>query len=118
MAFSNNMQKVTDKLTKKFGDTVTLVEIIQGAYNTATGSTTDVEIEHTVKGVIQNYLSNELVAGVVNIDDLKCLIYASSFDISKKWNVRYRGAIWNVINIAKLSTQDTLIYYELQIRSK
>ncbi len=116
--FSSNMQKVTDKLTKKFGDTVTLLEVVQGVYDTQTGLTADIITPHVVKGVVEAYTSNELVAGLVGVDDLKVMVYASTFTITKEWKVNYRGMSWEIINLTDLSTQDTKIFYELQIRSK
>ncbi len=116
--FSSNMRKLTDRLTKKFGDTVTLVEITQGAYNPQTGNTSDTEIEHLVKGVISEYTVNEQALNLIGVDDLKVMIYADSLDITKKWAVKYRGSNWRVLNVDKLSTQDSLVYIELQIRSK
>jgi len=116
--FANNMKKVTDKLTKKFGDTITLVEIIQGDYNPDTGLVDETEIDHIVRGVISSYNTSDILPESVNVDDLMVMVYANDYDLDKSWNVRYNNKVWNIIAVSRLSTQDETIYYKLQIRSK
>lgn len=118
MSFSNSIKKVTDSLTKKFGDTIVLSTITQGAYDATTGETPKTSVNHTIKAVISDYVSSELVDGVIGIGDLKAMVYAKDFIIDKSWGVSYRGKQFNIMNVLLLSTQDENIYYELQLRNK
>ena len=117
MAFSDGIAKTTDKLIKKFGNTIALVEVVKGAYDPATGQTNDTQSDHPVKGVISNYSSSELIPDVINMGDMQVMVYADSFVIDKSWLVKIDGVEWNIINVIQLTTQDERIYYELQIRA-
>ena len=48
---------------------------------------------------------------------MKLTVPSKDFDITKQWEVEYRGDVWNIINIGFLDADDERIYYELQIRA-
>ena len=113
MSFSST----ATKLIKKFGDTATLREVTQGVYDPQTGSTADTFVDYVVKAVAEEYASNELVAGIINMDDVRLMI-DNKYKPTKDWLVIYDNSTWEIINVSRLSTSDTKVYYELQIRSK
>ncbi len=111
-------REIADSLTKRFGNTIVLSKVTQGVYNSVTGETPKTSVNHTVKAVISEYTSSELVAGVIDISDLKAMIYASDFEVDKSWSVSYKGKQFNIMNVLTQTTSDEDIYYELQLRNK
>jgi len=114
--FSDNMRALTDKLTKKFGDTVTLQEPVQGAYNPDTGRNTNTYTDHVIKAVISSYDSTDIIQGVIEMNDLRVFLYAKDFTPQKEWTVEYQGDKYSTVHVSRLSTQDKNVYYELQVR--
>ena len=112
------LQNLTPKLAKKFGNTAILVEKVKSAvYDPIEGGYPYTETKHDILAIVDNYTSNELVSGLINMDDLSLQI-SSEFNVTKEWIVEYEGKEWNIINISKQKNKDTNLYYILQIRSK
>ena len=117
MSFSTTVKKATKRLIDKFGSSITLTEVVKGIYDPITGETVDVKTPHIINGLIEEYKSSEIIPNVIDIEDLRVMLYASDFALNKSWTVTHDSKEWKIINLSKLNTQNTLVYYELQIRS-
>jgi len=116
--FADNMAKVAKKLIDKFGDDASLVNYSRGAYNPDTGESDKIRTEHPTKIHISQFDNSLVVAGVVNMDDMKILCY--NFDNvlpDKDWKVLMQGVEINIIAVQNIITaQNKLITFELQCR--
>jgi hypothetical protein len=116
--FLTKMQKVAKKLIDKFGSDVAIIEVIRDAYNPDTGEMEEFELEHPTKAHISNFDTSLVVAGVVNMEDLKLLCY--NFDNilpEKGWYVDVQGKRLTVISVNNVVTaQNGFITFELQCR--
>lgn len=115
---ADNLRGVSQRLINTYGSDIILLEVVQGAFDTTTGLYNQTIEQHETRGHIGGYTSSELVDGVVDIKDIKVLVYADSFDITKVWGVEYDGMKYNILNISKTTAQNESIIYILQCRAK
>ena len=118
MAFKDNMRATVDKLIKKYGMDLILHEAVPGEYDPATGKNATTFIEHKIKGHVEPYRSSEIIEGVINIDDLKILIYADNWSLSKDWYLSAYNEAFEIVNWTAIMTQNAPITMELQCRSR
>ena len=114
--FADNMRSLTDNLTKKFGDSVTLHEPSVSGYDPIHGRNIETSVTHSITAVVSTYDSSDLIDGVIEMDDLSIMIYADSFKIDKGWQLEYETSMYSVIHVNRLSTQNKYVYYEVQVR--
>ena len=116
--FADNMRNVANSLINKFGSDIELVEIIQGIMNPDTGMP-DVQFHsYHIKAHVSPYEANQIEKDVIDINDIRVLIYADVFDISKKWVLKYDGQGYEIINMNRTTAQNKRIVYELQCRGR
>ena len=114
--FADSMRSLTDNLTKKFGDSVTLQEPTQGAYNPATGRNDNTYKTHDITAVVSSYNSSDIIQGVIEENDLQVFLYAADYVPNKEWKLTYQGADYSFVHVSRLSTQNKSVYYEIQVR--
>lgn len=115
MSFTVRAYNTAKKLIDKYGDTITIIDRTQTAYNPNTGEYDSVEVDTPTKGVVSNFDTSEIVEGVINIDDIQVLLYAPY--ITPEFDFYYNGERYNVINILqRISVQDGAIIYKVQGR--
>lgn len=116
MSFSSSMQKTADRLTKKYGDDITLVDVYDCVYDPTTGDNTCTRDEYEIKGTVSAYTIQESGdSTTVNVDDLRVLIEVP-FEVSKTFEVIYKNETYEIINIVKTRSQNATIVQALQIR--
>lgn len=109
------MFKWVNDLINKDGDDIVLNEIVIGVLDTNTGLTTDTVTPHPMKAVITQYTTNELIEGVINFGDQKALIETDLIP-SKTWTVEHFGDTYKIVNIKRITTQNAIVTYTLQLR--
>jgi len=114
----DNLRSMSDRLTGKYGNTIVLHEVMQSGVNLDTGLPVVNETPHNIKAVAMPYDSSEIIDNVVNIDDVKFLIYAFDFEVTKNWYITMGGNDYAILHIKKTTIQDGNIIYELQGRMK
>ena len=116
--FADKMAKVAKKLIDKFGDDGALVNYSRGAYNPDTGEYDKVRTEYDTKIHISQFDNSLIVAGVVNMDDMRILCYNFGNVLpDKDWKVLVQGVEINIIAVQNIITaQNKLITFELQCR--
>ena len=115
MSFASDMKKVAKDLLKTYADDIEIIQVTQGAYNPSTGESPKTEVITPSKGFAEFYATNQLIQGVINIDDVRMII-ETDIVITKQDIIQYRGSRYEVINYDETRTQNTTIIYTLQIR--
>ncbi len=115
MSFAKNMKDTAKRLIAKYGNSITLVEVIDGIYNPATGEHTTTETLYPVKGVMGRYTTAEYSSDHVQIGDVK-LTVETDLIITRDWKVDYDKERFTVLDTTIISSQDTKIIYILQLR--
>jgi len=112
------MQKVSKKLIDKFGDDVTLIEYVRGAYNPDTGEYDTIHTDYPTKAHISQFDASLVVAGVVNMEDMRLLCYNFADVIpTKDWKESLQGKMLTIISVMNVETmQNTFLTYILQCR--
>ena len=114
----SRLKKIPDRVYKRLGNTATVTQVVASSvYDVDTGTYPTVKTPNVLRCGVSNYLSNEIISGVINITDMKLTVPSKDFDITKQWEVEYRGDVWSIMNIGFLDTDDERIYYELQVRA-
>ena len=105
-----------DRLINSNGDNIVLNEVTQSNdIDIDTGDFTKTVTPHPMIAVMTDYRSSELVDGVINMGDVSALIKTDLIP-EKSWTVTYQADTYNVMNIRRVSTQNTIVTYRLQLR--
>jgi len=110
------------KLLQKYGKALTLNQVARGAKNYTTGVTADgTTTTYSIKGLITNYVANEIDGKSVLFGDKKLLIYAqglpTTLDASSSlYTVTVSSVVWNVVTVSPSYSGEDIAYYELQVR--
>ncbi len=118
MSFASNMKAVSKRMIDKYGSDVILVEVSQGAYNPDTGKADEVTTPHMTKAHISQFDQSLIVAGVVDIKDMKLTLYTETSIIpDSSWHLLIGGVKHEIISIQNIITaQDNIIIYDIQAR--
>ena len=114
--FAQRMVTLANRLIVKYGSTVTLVHSYNCAYDPVVGDQVCTVDEYPFKGAISSYTLQESISPTVDIGDLSVLI-ETDLEVTRNWQVKYGGRVWEVIDVVKTIAQDTLIVQRLQIRA-
>ena len=120
MSFADALQKAVNKINQipGIGVDVTLRRITLGSYNTSTGEIAETASDSTVKGVFEEGTQRE-VNGLVQADDRKCMISASSVSNvpTTKDKIIYNSVTYQVISVKTVSQAGVDLSYELVLRA-
>lgn len=120
MSFATNMQSVATTLLTKYGEAISLVNTVAGAYNPTTGEVaTGTTTSYTGYGHPSPYKVSELTSGKTDDDilhtDLKVLLKSSTLPVVGDI-ATMRGIAYRVMSVNHLSAQGLDIVYQLQLR--
>jgi len=119
MSFASNMRTSAKKLIDKYGTDMMLIEVQTGVYDPISGESSDMEIAHAAKGHISRFDNSLVVSGVVNMDDLKVMLYSTDMIPfpNKEWKLEISGERLSIISVQNIITaQNKAIIYTLQAR--
>ena len=115
----DNLQRMSDRLIGKYGNTITLFEVTtQGAIDFDTGIPANTYHPHPLKAVAMPYHTSELIPNVIDIDDVRFMIYAFDFKLTKEWYIMHQGDEFAIMHFKKITIQDGNIVYQIQGRRK
>jgi len=119
MSFASKMRASAKKLIDKYGTDMILVEVQPSIYDPTSGEAPSREILHQVRGHISRFDSSLIVGGVVNMDDLKVILYATDAIPlpTPEWELEIGGERLSVISVQDVTTtQNKVVIYTLQAR--
>lgn len=121
--FYDRMASTALRLIERFGQTVTLRDIVPGEYDPVTGSQTpDVEVDQPAQAILQDYALQQSGMSyadgtVIKQGDKKILVAAQGLTPPQLTTaVIADGATWTIVNIKEINPAGTPLVYELQGR--
>ena len=118
MSFVRNMRNVADELITKYGSDIVLIQIVSTGFDTVEGKNVTTEVQHNTKGHVSHYVSSDLVQDIVLMDDLKVIVYADGMNITKEWEMSFRGMVYQILHVNDITAQNEKVIYTLQCRSR
>jgi len=115
----NRMKSLAKRLLDEDGRAIDLVKYTRGGQiNPDTGEYPTSREVFPTYGYISNYDTSLIVAGVVNMDDLRILFYNFNGQLpDKDWKVSIHGDELTVISVNNVQMlKETFITFELQCR--
>lgn len=101
-------------LIQKFGQQYTFTRATQGAFNPATGKTSDTSSTYSKYGVLFNYSDAEVGNGTVEQGDRRLLAEAHDYDIGD--TVVVSSKTYRVISVSNIQPAGTNMAVNLQLR--
>ena len=114
--FATRMTAVANRLIAKYGSSVTIVHSHSCTYDPVVGDQVCTVDEYPLKGAISAYTLQEGLSPTVDVGDLSVLV-ETDLDITKNWQVKYGGRVWEVIDVIITTAQDQVIVQRIQIRA-
>lgn len=121
--FYDRMASTALRLIERFGQTVTLRDIVPGEYDPVTGSQTpDVEVDQPAQAILQDYALQHSGMSyaedtVIKQGDKKILVAAQGITPPTLTTIVIAdGATWTIVNIKEINPAGTPLVYELQGR--
>lgn len=104
-----------DSILQNFGADISLQNETT-SYNTSTGKIeTSLSTSDNIKGVIDNYTSQE-IGGLVESGDFKILIANTGVVVNTNTKVVFNSIKYSVINYNGIFYGNNILAYELQVR--
>ena len=117
MGISKGLRTVSSKVIRKLGGNITYRKVSTGIYNPSTGTVSEVEIDTTIKGVLDNVSKLE-VNDLVTQSDKKLTIAAKdiTFTPSNKDRILIASIEYKIISINTTEQENNPISYDLFLR--
>ena len=108
----------TLKLLTNFGRDITHRKINEGAYDTATGTTSNTNTDTTVKAVDLDFKNNgnRYFTDNVQANDRYALVSAGVASIDVSDQLIIGSVTWNIVNVKTLSPAGTNVLFTCHIR--
>ena len=118
MGLASSLKKVASKSLNKLGGNVTIRQITNGAYDTATGEVSESNNDTVVKGLLENINNNE-VNDLIQAEDKKLTISAGdiTFTPTPKDKVIIASVVYNIISITTNQQNNIPITFEIFVRA-
>jgi len=112
------LRKVSTKLIRRFGTTVTLIRKSAPVYDVETGTATESATNYQVKAIIQDYNAKEMQEGLVKVGDRRVLFASAElpFEPQPSDQVVLEGITHNVITIQQFYSGDQSAVFSCQLR--
>lgn len=110
---------ITDLNTDEgLGFSVTYTSVTPGAYNPATGSSTPSTSTETVIAIEETFSQKELVAGLVQVNDMAIAIPAANLTASPKPSdtVTIDSVVWTVVRLRDVKPGSAAVLHSLHLR--
>lgn len=109
------LQSTATRLIEKFGRDLTFARQTQGAYNPATGQTSNTGSTFTKKCVVSDFsdMSNT-TQGVEVMGDVKLLALNGDYVVDD--TVTIDGSVYRVVDVKEIKPSETQMYCELRVR--
>lgn len=109
------LQSTATRLIEKFGRDLTFARQTQGAYNPATGQTSNTSSTFTKKCVVSDFsdMSNT-TQGLEVMGDVKLLALTGDYAVDD--TVTIDGSVYRVVDVKEIKPSETQMYCELRVR--
>lgn len=114
MGALDGLVAVSNKLHQSFGRSFTLRSNVAGAFNPATLKATQTATDTTFKGVLRQYMANE-VGGLIEAGDLELTAYLATAP-GLDDEVLDGSTVYQIVNISRQYATDDVAYYVLVLR--
>lgn len=116
----NEIPSLASELLAEFGKDIAYIQRDPGAYNTATRQALPVPTDRIIKGMVEPYTGQRMLAGLVEASDLKVTCAASDFegleDPTPGDVMGIDGDNYNVITVLPTYSGEIKALYEFQVR--
>jgi len=118
MGLASSLKKVASKSLVKLGGSVTIRQVTNGSYDTATGAVSESNSDTVVKGLLEN-INNTEVNDLIQAEDKKLTISAGdiTFVPTPKDKVVVASVIFKIITVVTNQQNNIPITFELFLRS-
>ena len=106
---ADQLRNIADDLISQYGDDAILTQVVSKGYTPALHKNDTTVINHKVKIVKSAITSDEIVEGLIGINDIKATLYAKDFDIDTSWKLDGR----NILTVSKVGLQNNIVIYEI-----
>lgn len=117
-AFYDRMQATALRLIAKFGQQVTLTDVVPGVYDPATGETSAGSTTvQTPMAILQDSGAQYGNGDMIEIGDKKILIAAKGLTIPPRLTSTVTGVdgvVWRIVNVKATNPAGTPLVYEVQ----
>ena len=112
---------LAEELIAEYGKEIGYTQRNPGEYNTETSMAIPVDNPVTVRGIVEPYRGQRMIAGLVEAGDMKVTAARSSFDQfdnkPSTGDICYiDGEPFNVINVEVIYSGELIAVYEFQVR--
>lgn len=118
--FDARMVSLAQRLTSKFGESLTFTRVTQGAYDASDGTTaTPTTTNYTANAVPQDYTEFERALESVQQDDVRLCVEKSATDPTEPLvgdTVALDSITYKIVNVGKMTTRGVDVMYILQCR--
>jgi hypothetical protein len=108
------------EIIAEYGKDIGYTRRTPGTYNTETSSAEPVDVPVIIKGIVEPYRGQRLIAGLVEATDLKVTIAAESFaegaEPSAQDIMEFDDNKYTVINVLPTFSGELIAIYEFQVR--
>lgn len=121
-ALDKKFRKLATNLIDKYGKSVTLTSVTNGAYNPATGTSAKTTATSTVKAIVEDYSLHSsgvrFQTGLIKAGDKKVTIAALGIITKPKPSdtITIDTVAWNIVRVVETWSGEQIAVYECQLR--
>lgn len=120
-ALDTKFRALSNRLIDKYGKSVTLTSVTNGAYNPATGTSAKTTATSTVKAIVEDYSLHSsgvgFQTGLIKAGDKKVTIAALGITKPKPSDtVTIDAVVWNIVRVVETWSGEQIAVYECQLR--
>ena len=120
-ALDTKFRALSNRLIDKYGKSVTLTSVTNGAYNPATGTSAKTTATSTVKAIVEDYNLHSsgvgFQTGLIKAGDKKVTIAALGITKPKPSDtITIDTVAWNIVRVVETWSGEQIAVYECQLR--
>jgi hypothetical protein len=115
------MTELARRLIDKYGTDVVVLEPQAGPFDPSTGERLTHDAPHKAKAHITHWGTDELIPGVINMDDLKIYLASEDYFPAIGWKIKdpyAMGHTFRVVAVRSVVVQGNVVYSVLQARGE
>lgn len=117
----NELPGIVSELIGEFGKDIAYTPRLSNGYNPRTSRASTTGDTFLIKGVVEPYRGQRMLAGLVEVNDLKVTAAAADFpegvDLTPGDGMSFDNKNYNIISILPTYSGELIAIYEFQVRS-
>lgn len=113
MALVDTVRSEVSKVITHLGDDMTLTKVTIVDYNTTTHKNDVITEDYPAKGVFSAVTTNDVIEGLIGLNDMRVTFYADEYDIDESWQINGQ----NIITVQRVGFQNKLCVYIAFVRT-